>query len=112
MQHDIIDNRSVKLVEMIQQILPGCESAKFAVGYFIAAGQRAVAPALEPNSIRDMRLLIANVSNRATIEQIAEGYRRLEDVARRIEAQTHPSRTHIRTMWDEAARDVSRTLGS
>src|SRR5690606_32078567 len=112
MQHDIIDNRSVKLVEMIQQILPGCESAKFAVGYFFVSGLRAVAPALETNNIQEMRLLIGNVSNRETIEQIAEGYRRLEDVARRIEGQNYPPRTQIRTMLDEAALDVRKTLAS
>lgn len=112
MQHDIIDNRSVKLVEMIQQILPGCEGAKFAVGYFFVSGLSAVASSLEADSIKEMRLLIGNVSNRDTIEQIAEGYRRLEDVVRRIEGQNYPPRTQIRTMLDEAAIDIRKTLSS
>jgi superfamily II DNA or RNA helicase len=110
MQHDIIDNRSVKLVETIQQILPGCSGAKFAVGYFFVSGLSAVASALDVDNIKELRLLIGNVSNRETIEQIAEGYRRLEDVARQVEGESYPPRTQIRTMLDEAAADVRTTL--
>ena len=34
MPHDIIDNRTEKLVDQIRRVLPGSEAAKFAVGYF------------------------------------------------------------------------------
>jgi len=110
MQHDIIDNRHVKLVEVIQQILPGCSGAKFAVGYFFVSGLTAVTSALNVDNIQELRLLIGNVSNRETVEQIAEGYRRLEDVAHRIEGMNYPARTQIRTMIQDAATDVRETL--
>jgi hypothetical protein len=76
MPHDIIDNRTERLVDHIRRILPGSRSAKFAVGYFFLSGLEAVAGQLA--NTEELRLLIGNTSSRKTIEQIAEGYRRLE----------------------------------
>jgi hypothetical protein len=36
--HDIIDNRTEKLVDHINQILSSTEAARFAVGYFFLSG--------------------------------------------------------------------------
>jgi hypothetical protein len=68
--HDIIDNRDEKLIDHIRQILPGSQSARFAVGYFFLSGLEAVADQLA--NVRELRLLIGNTSSRETIEQIAE----------------------------------------
>ena len=38
MRHDIIDNRDERLVDHIHRILPGSQSAKFAVGYSFVSG--------------------------------------------------------------------------
>ncbi len=93
MPHDIIDNRADKLVDHIRRILPGSQAAKFAVGYFFLSGLEAVADVLE--NIHELRLLIGNTSNRETIEQIAEGYRRLEQVQSAAEAISYPRRADI-----------------
>ncbi len=76
--HDIIDNRTIKLVDQINQYLPRSQAAKFAVGYFFLSGLEAVAANLQ--NVTDLKLLIGNSSNRETIEQIAEGYRCLEEI--------------------------------
>jgi hypothetical protein len=34
MSHNVIDNRTEKLVDHIRRVLPGSDAAKFAVGYF------------------------------------------------------------------------------
>ena len=81
--HDIIDNRNEKLVDHIKQILPAAESAKFAVGYFFLSGFEAIGKNLE--SIKELRLLIGNTSTRETIEQISEGYKRLEIAQNKLE---------------------------
>jgi len=74
--HDIIDNRKEILVDHINRILSSTESARFAVGYFFLSGLTSIADKLK--GVKELRLLIGNTTNRETLEQLAEGYRRLE----------------------------------
>jgi superfamily II DNA or RNA helicase len=74
--HDVIDNRQVKLVDQILGILPESRRARFAVGYFFLSGFEALADKLD--EIEELRLLIGNTSSRETIEQLTEGFKRLE----------------------------------
>ena len=80
--HDIIDNRNQKLVDKINCILESSEAAHFAVGYFFISGFTAISDRL--NNIKQLRLLIGNTSNRETIEQIAQGYKRLELISDKL----------------------------
>ncbi len=75
-QHDIIDNRNEKLVEHIRRILPSSERVKFAVGYFFLSGFEPIRSLL--NNVGEIRLLIGNTTNYQTLEQLSEGYKRLE----------------------------------
>jgi len=77
--HDIIDNRTIQLVDEINKQLPHSQAVKFAVGYFFLSGLTAVANKLQ--HVTDMKLLIGTNTNQKTIEQIAEGYRQLEQIA-------------------------------
>lgn len=90
MPSDIITNqKSPDLAESIQSILPSCKSAKFAVGYFFLSGFTAIAEQLE--NVNELRLLIGgSTSSPDTIEQIAEGTRRLQEAQRASEAMAHP----------------------
>lgn len=74
--HDIIDNRSEKLIEHILRILPSSEGAKFAVGYFFLSGFEPLRNELK--NVGEIRLLIGNTTNYQTLEQLSEGYKRLE----------------------------------
>ena len=47
MPHDIIDNRSEKLLDHIKLILPGSERARFAVGYLFLSGLKPIHRHLE-----------------------------------------------------------------
>lgn len=103
---DIVDNRSDKLVDNIKRILGSTESARFAVGYFFLSGLTAVSEKLE--NVSELKLLIGNTTNRETLEQLAEGYRRLEEVADEAEAlryQGGAEDTH-------AAQDTAHNLGN
>ena len=102
--HDIIDNRNQKFVEHIKCILDSTEAVRFAVGYFFLSGLAAIAERLRV--VKELRLLIGNTSNRETIEQIAEGYQRLELANDDIEAQQYPKRAEIRRMSQETASQV------
>jgi superfamily II DNA or RNA helicase len=107
MPHDVIDNRTQKLVDHIRRILPGSQSASFAVGYFFLSGLVAVADRLA--NVRELRLLIGNTSSRETIEQIAEGYRRLEQVQNAAEALAYPRRTDMALAAEATAVNIGET---
>lgn len=105
---DIVDNRREKLVDTIGRILESTESARFAVGYFFVSGLTAVQDKLE--GVKELRLLIGNTTNRETIEQMAEGYRRLEMVAGAAEEQIYQKGAEARRVAGMAAREVGDSL--
>ena len=102
--HDIVDNRTEKLVDHINRMLDTTETARFAVGYFFLSGLESIADRLE--AVKELRLLIGNTTNRETIEQLAEGYRRLELVQNAIEEQSYPKRTENSRMTNETATSI------
>jgi hypothetical protein len=102
--HDIIDNRNEKLVDHIKRILSSSERARFAVGYFFLSGLTSIAQRLQ--AVKELRLLIGNTTNRQTLEQLAEGYRRLDMVIDEVEAQTFPKRTEAKRMATETAENI------
>jgi len=102
--HDIIDNREEKLVDHVLEFLPRSEQAKFAVGYFFLSGLEALGEGLE--DLQELRLLIGNTSNRRTIEQLAEGYKRLELVEEAAERMRYAKRADRQQSKHETARNV------
>ena len=108
MKHDIIDNRNEKLVEHINLILDSTEKARFAVGYFFLSGFQSIAEELQ--GVKELHLLIGNTTNRETLEQIAEGYHRLEQVAEIAEAQAYPKRTNMQNMAIETAQNIGQSV--
>ncbi|MBW2308456.1 MAG: helicase, partial [Deltaproteobacteria bacterium] len=102
--HDIIDNRDERLADSINRILTSTESARFAVGYFFLSGLECIADKMA--DVKELRLLIGNTANRETLEQLAEGYRRLELVAEAAEAQTYPKRSEARRMTAETSENI------
>ncbi len=105
MSHDIIDNQSVILSDTIRSILPSCDSAKFAVGFFFLSGFSVIADQLD--NVKDLRLLIGSSSYAETIEQIAEGNRRLLEAQNMIEAASHPRSS----LSDERLQLTSAVIG-
>jgi SNF2 family DNA or RNA helicase len=106
--HDIIDNQEQKLVDHINQILGSTEAAKFAVGYFFLSGLEAVGEHL--SAVSSLRLLIGNTSNRETIEQIAEGYQRLELVAAAEERERFLKRKEQKKRTEQTAENLRKTV--
>src|SRR5882724_9998407 len=106
--HDIIDNRRTKLIDHLRRIMDSSESAKFAVGYFLLSGLDGIADKLE--QMKELRLLIGNTTNRETLEQLAEGYRRLELVTEAADAQVYPKRTEAKRMAIETAENIRSSI--
>jgi superfamily II DNA/RNA helicase len=106
--HDIIDNRDEKLVDHINRILGSTEAARFAVGYFFLSGLESIAKSLA--RVKELKLLIGNTTNRETLEQLAEGYHRLELVSEKAEEEAYPKRSKIKLMADETAENIRSTV--
>jgi hypothetical protein len=85
MHHDIIDNRIRELAPEINNLLADSIRANFAVGYFFLSGFEAIASRIPP--LDQLRLLIGNVTNRQTVEQLVEGYHHLETTRRAVRRQ-------------------------
>ena len=105
---DIVDNRSVKLSDRISAILGSTKSADFAVGYFFLSGLESVSEAM--NGVEELRLLIGNTTNRETIDQLAEGYRRLDAVSQAIEDEESINRRESKKRAAATAEGVGSSL--
>lgn len=106
--NQIIDNRREELKARIGSILESSERAKFAVGYFYISGLESVAKQLA--GVSELRLLIGSSSNRETIEQMAEGYRRLELVRERLEEQQYQKKSQQQEEMRQTVMQVGQTL--
>jgi len=106
--HDIIDNRTSKLVDSLAQMLSGTEAARFAVGYFFVSGLEGIAKSL--SQVKELRLLIGNTTNRETVEQLAEGHRRLDLVDADLEAAAYPKKVEKDRMAAATAVNVRESL--
>lgn len=108
MPHDIIDNRELKLIDELARRFPSSEKAKFAVGYFFLSGLEPLREHLY--NLKELRLLIGNTTNRDTIEQISEGYRRLEPVQEQIEAESYPKRAELKQRVEATVGNVRESV--
>ncbi len=106
---EIIDNRNQKLADHINQILDSTERARFAVGYFFVSGLECISQKLE--GVKELRLLIGNTTNRETLEQLAEGYHRLELVSEAVEGDSYPKKALTKLMANETGENVKLNLG-
>jgi superfamily II DNA/RNA helicase/HKD family nuclease len=106
--HDIIDNRSEQLIDHINKILSSAEAAKIAVGYFFLSGFEAVADQLD--GLQKIRILIGNTTSRETIEQISEGYKRLELARIANEKEQFQNRSERRHSLEFTAQNIRKTI--
>ena len=106
--HDIIDNRTEKLIDHLNQILGTSERARFAVGYLFLSGLTSVAKRLL--NLNELRLLIGNTTNKETVELLAEGYKRLDLAAEEIEKQVYPKRAEAGKMAEDTAGNLRNAV--
>ena len=78
------------------------------MGYFFLSGLTPIAEKLD--KVKELRLLIGNTTNHETLEQLAEGYQRLELVAEAAEAQAYPKRAETERMAVETATNVRTSV--
>lgn len=106
--HDIIDNRNKKLADHINTILQGTEKAKFAVGYFFLSGFDSIKNRLK--DLKELHLLIGNTTNHATLEQLSEGYKRLELVEQAEKEMRFVKRGEAKRIKEETVQNVRQVI--
>lgn len=106
--HDIIDNRDQRLVDHINQILGSAIAARVAVGYFFLSGLEAIRERIE--SLGSIKLLIGNTSNRETLEQIAEGYQRIDLAASALERENFSSKSVKVERAEKTSENIRHTI--
>jgi len=87
MTERLIDNRSTRLVEAINAVLPYARATRFITGYLFVSGLQPIADGLR--QLEHIKLLIGTTTSRETIEQLALGYRRRELVEEKLRQQRH-----------------------
>jgi len=107
MGHDIIDNRTRELAPEIDNFLADSIRAHFAVGYFFLSGFEAIAARIR--HLDGLRLLIGNVTNRQTVEQLVEGYHHLATTQRAVRRERMASAQAPR-IRAETAGSIQTTL--
>jgi hypothetical protein len=60
--------------------------------------------------VKELKLLIGNTTNRETLEQLAEGRRRLELVRDSAETQRYPKKTDIKYIENETAENIRSSM--
>jgi len=106
--HDIVDNRTSKLVDHINGILPTAEAGKLAVGYLFLSGLGAIHKNLD--NVKSLRILIGNTSSRETIEQISEACQRLDVVKEMQEKENYITRATRKERAQNTAENLRHGL--
>lgn len=106
--HDVIDNREEKLSEHVGRLFAHSETARFAVGYLFLSGFETIKEQLA--GLKELRLLIGNTSTRETIEQLSEGYQRLELASREVHLMRHPRRSRQQEILRDTRANLRGTL--
>jgi superfamily II DNA/RNA helicase len=117
MPSQIIDNRRRKLVDEINVQLDATVRAKIAVGYFFLSGLKAIEKKLTARDekgeykIKEVKLLIGNTTNRETIEELARGYRLVDEIERRLEKLKRPGAGERKLEKENAVQEVRSIIG-
>ncbi len=106
--HDIIDNRKAKLVDSITTMLGQTELARFAVGYFFVSGLESISKQL--GHVKELKLLIGSTTNSRTLEQMAEGHRRLSLVHEELEEDNYRKKADKQAMAAVTAENVRSAI--
>ena len=85
-----------------------CDPACGSGAYFFLSGLESIGKSLA--HVKELRLLIGNTTNQETLEQLAEGYRRLELVSEKAEEEAYPKKTEIKRMAEETASNIRSTV--
>ena len=96
----IIDNRTTKLTDEVNDLLGDTTFSKMAVGYFYLSGFDAIKQRL--NKVKSLKLLIGNSTNQATADELIAGFARLDMVNQSAEQLEFLNRDQIKAILEES----------
>ena len=106
---DIIDNRRSFLKDEINSILKATEKAKFAVGYLFLSGFNEIIGNI--SHLKELRLIIGATSNTQTIEEIAEGVTRRDELEEAAERLKYQKPAEKKVIVDTLKDKIGRSIG-
>ena len=106
---DIIDNKNRFLKDEINSVLKGTEEAKFAVGYLFLSGFNEIVNNIA--HLKGLKLIISTTPNSQTIEEIAEGVARREDLEEAAERLKYQKPTERSATVDTVKNRIGRSIG-
>lgn len=104
----IIDNRTQKMSEKIKNILPEINIAKFAVGYFFISGFETLQNELF--ELDELYILMGNTSDSKTVDQIAQGYFKLQEIKKKAKINKFQSPGKRTEKLDKTISTLSETI--
>ena len=106
---DIIDNRRKFLKDEINSVLKATEKANFAVGYLFLSGFNEIAANI--SHLKELKLVIGTTSNTRTIEEIAAGVSRREDLEEAAERLKYQKPTEKKAIVNTLKAKIGRNIG-
>lgn len=104
----IIDNRTQKMKDIIKKFLPNTSIAKFAVGYFFISGFNVIREEL--SKLDKLYILMGNISDSKTLEQIAQGYCKLEQMQNMVRDQKYQNVSQISEKKKVLSDNIEETV--
>ncbi|MBN1971023.1 MAG: DEAD/DEAH box helicase family protein [Candidatus Delongbacteria bacterium] len=104
----IIDNRTQTLKDVIKRILPKTQLVKFAVGYFYLSGFDLLKKEL--SKLDEIYILMGNITDPRTIEQIALGYHKLDAIKGQIKDEKFLNARDRESKKNEISIQISESL--
>jgi len=105
---DIIDNRDFLLSEAIKKMLSSSDRAKFVIGYFFLSGFKEISEYLK--DLKEIKILIGNTTNKETIEQLVEGYKKLDKVRDVLEKEKFLNKSETKILKNDTSKDIKETI--
>jgi len=94
---NVIDNYNDNdLANYLNQVLPFCESGKFAIGYFFISGLNVILKNI--THLKELRLLISNTTDQKTAETLVQAFKRLEEAKEILEPDKFQNQTKIKSV--------------
>jgi len=106
---NVIDNQiGNDLATYLNDVLPYCESGKFAIGYFFISGLNVILKNVK--HLKELRLLISNTTDQQTAETLVQAFKRLEEAKETLEPDKYQNQTKIKEVIDITKNNLRESV--